>query len=531
MQRDIHRLEQGPWDLLVIGGGIYGAWTAYDAALRGFKVALIEKGDWASGTSSTSSKLIHGGLRYLDQFRFGLVRKSLGERRRLALLAPHRVAPLRFLIPVYRGQPVGPLRLRTGLRLYDFIAGKNQPVKPHDRLGPAQVLAHYPFLKQEGLRAGYTYGDCQMDDARFALEIIDGASRAGAITVNYAEARELLIRGGKAAGAIVTDRETGDTMEVAARVVVNTAGPWAPELGGQGSSRRLFRLTKGVHLVMPPLPTGDALLIMVKRDGRIFFMIPWYGKTLLGTTDTDFHGDPDAVRVEEEDIAYLLGESNAVFQEPLWDRSSILGRFAGLRALRNQPGRLPSQLTREWSLAEPLKGLLISVGGKYTSARAEAAMIVARAARLLQRPAAAKAPTEIRPFPWAPAGPYREWREASLGSGLELGVDRETAEYHLSRYGTTVEDLHAWIRKDPSLAARLTPDLPFCRAEVVHGVSSEMALHLEDLLRRRLPLLILSRTQRQTMEEAAALAAPLLRWTEQRCREEVSAVMQKWEER
>lgn len=529
MKRNVEHLADGPFDLLVIGGGIYGAWTAYDAALRGLTVALVEKNDWAAGTSSASSKLIHGGLRYLEQFRFGLVRKSLEERKRLTELAPHRVLPLRFLIPIYRDHPVGSLRMGAGLMLYDLLAGKGQPVDRHERLGPAGVLNRYPFLKQEGLRAGYTYGDCQTDDARFTLEIIHGAYAAGAVVANYAEVNELLFEKNRVTGAAVTDRSEGKTIEVRASVVVNTAGPWATELCGDPERSDFIRLTKGVHLVLPPLPARDAILVMVKRDRRIFFLIPWYGKTLLGTTDTDFSGRPDTVRVEAQDIDYLLTEANRIFHRPLWDRSSISGSFAGLRALRNEPGKHPSQVTREWSVEEYRERLLTSTGGKFTSARADAEKLVDRVMALLNRHGQRRSFTESRPFPWSPATNDPEWREKSIRESVESGLDRETAEWGLFRYGSSITAIRALILKEPALASRLVPDLPFCRAEVAHGAASEMALHLEDLLRRRIPLLILSRVQRKTLEEAASIAAPVLGWTAEQCEDEVNAVMRKWD--
>jgi glycerol-3-phosphate dehydrogenase len=526
MKRDAQKLESGPFDLLVIGGGIYGAWTAYDAALRGLKVALIEKGDWASGTSSASSKLIHGGLRYLEQFRFGLVKKSLDERKRLARLAPHRVTPLRFLIPIYRDSPTGPLRMKIGLFLYDIFAWNDQPVKPHLSLTARELPARYPFLKKRGLKGGFTYGDCQMDDARFTLEIVEGAYQAGAVTVNYAKAEKLLIENNRVTGAAVTDLYGNQGMEVHASVVVNTAGPWAGSLCGEEKRSDLVRLVKGIHLVMPPLPTGDAMLIMVKKDKRIFFMIPWYGKTLLGTTDSDYHGDPDRVQVNEEDIDYLLSGASRVFRKKTWDRSSILGSFAGLRALRNEPGKLPSQITREWSFEEPAERLLVSVGGKFTSARADAAELVDHVMQILERPFEGGPPTENRPFPWSPGRDYREWKEDAIQEGIQLGLDPEMASWSVFRYGVSLKEVHDLIRKEAALADRLVPELPFCKAEIVHAAASEMVLHLDDLLRRRIPLLILARVKKETLKEAAALAAPVLGWTEEMCQQEVESIRQ-----
>ncbi|MFQ5511370.1 MAG: FAD-dependent oxidoreductase [Candidatus Krumholzibacteriia bacterium] len=526
MIRDGGRLA-GAFDVLVVGGGIYGAWTAYDAALRGLRVAIIDKGDWGSGTSSASSKLIHGGLRYLEQLRLGLVRRSLDERRRLATLAPHRVLPLRFLIPVYRGGRAGSFRLKLGLTLYDALAGKHQPVAAHRVMDRAAVLEAFPFLEPNGLRAGFTYGDCGMDDHRFVLEIIAGAVDAGAVAVNYAEALELLADGGGVAGAVVRDVPANQTMEVRAGMVVNAAGPWAPSLGVNSAPAASVRLIKGVHLVMPPLPTPDAMLIMT-RGGRVFFLIPWYGRTLLGTTDTDYIGDPDRVHVEEADVAYLLDEVNRVLGSVSWTPSDVLAGFAGIRALRKRHGGPAHLVSREWSLEQPARGYLVSVGGKFTSARADAACIVDRVSRALGREAGSST-TGSRPFPWSPGRDhYDVWRNIALNEAARAGLDADTAAAAIGRFGTSIANLLTRIESGPALAERLVPDAPFCKAEVIHAAEHEMVLHLDDLLRRRLPLLILARIDRRTLEEAAALAAPVLGWSAERCRVEVDTVAGRW---
>lgn len=340
MKRDISRLKSGtPFDLLVIGGGIYGAWTAYHAAHCGLNVAIIDKSDWASGTSSASTKLIHGGLRYLEHLRFDLVKTSLDERKHLTEIAPHQVIPLRFFIPVYKESRVGPMLLRTGLWLYDLLAGKDQPVSSHEKISRRNALSQYAFLNPENLRGGLLYGDCQTDDFRFTLDVILGAVQAGAAAVNYVKADSLLIHENKVIGATVTDRQTGEVFDIKAKIVVNTAGPWASSFNEKDHFLKNFvRLSKGVHLIMPPLPTGDAMLLMTRQDNRIFFMIPWYGKTLVGTTDADYNDDPDNLLVEDEDVEYLLTETNRFFKDQVWKKEDILGSFAGLRALKNEPG-------------------------------------------------------------------------------------------------------------------------------------------------------------------------------------------------
>ncbi|MBC8414206.1 glycerol-3-phosphate dehydrogenase/oxidase [bacterium] len=527
MMRSPEGLDKGPFDLLIIGGGIYGAWTAYDAALRGLKVAIIDKGDWASGTSSASSKLIHGGLRYIEQLRFGLVKKSLNERRILAGIAPHRISPLRFAIPLYKGGPAGPLKMKIGLKLYDLLAGKTETFAPYKSFSNQEMLSLYPFLKKENLLAGLTYSDCMIDDARFTLEIIEGANRAGAVTLNYVRADNLLFSGERVCGASVTDLTNNETKDIHASLVINTAGPWL-ETFMRNASPGLTRLVKGIHLIMPPLDTSDALFIMTKKDKRIFFMIPWYGKTLIGTTDTDFKGTPDSVRVTSEDINYLLTEARHVLQNQSWNVSSVLGCFAGLRTLKNKSGSPPSSISREWSIDKSQAGLLTSIGGKFTSARADAVQLVDLAMKALKLPKYGNSPTKTLPLPWSPGDNYIKWNSDTLQAGVKAGLDPETSKYALTRYGTAAKKIHELISEDPGLAERLHPELPFSKAELVIGARDEMAVHLEDLLRRRLPVLILSVINRDILETAAAIAAPLLGWTPEFCENEINSLMEKW---
>jgi len=518
MERDFSRLGGEPFDLLVIGGGIYGAWTAYDAALRGLRVALVERSDWAAGTSSASSKLIHGGLRYLEHWQFSLVRKSLVERRRLARLGPHRVHATRFVLPVYRGDHVGRLKLRAGLWLYDRLGGKNPPVELHRPRSRRALLRDYP-LAPAGLVGGFTFGDCQTDDARFTLEIVDGAVEAGAVAVNHARASRLLTSGENVAGAEVEDLESGRSIEVRAGVTVNCCGPWCNELidDRPGVRRPRIRRTKGVHLVMPALPVDDAFLLTSSEDGRVVFLLPWYGRTLVGTTDTDFEGDLDDLRVEDAEVSYLLARANRAFDRPLWNAGDVIAAFAGVRTLAGGTGLAsPSAVTREWRLDEPLPRLLVPVGGKFTSARVEAQRIVNRVLDRLGRERILGRTARI-PLPWAP----NELQSSGPGNGL----DRETLASCQSRNGLRLEKIFERLLEPPTLARRIVPDLPFCMAEVAHAARDEMARTLEDVLRRRVPLLLLCRLDEPTLREVADIAGAELGWSTQRRRDEVERVI------
>jgi len=525
MERSFRQLARGPFDLLVIGGGIYGAWAAYDAALRGLSVALIEGDDWGSGTSQASSKLIHGGLRYLEHRHFDLVRKSLDERRRLAWLGPHRVRPLRFILPLYAGDRVGRLKLRLGLWLYDRMAGKGAEDVGYTDPVERETLERQFGMKPEGLRGGFAFGDCQTDDARFTLEIVAGALEAGAVAVNHARATELIVEQGRVKGATVRDRESSAACRVRAEVTLNCTGAWAPRLiePHDGRFAGTLRLTKGIHLIMPALPREQAFLLPSNDDGRIVFLLPWYGKTLLGTTDTEFTGDPDAVRVEEGDVAYLLERARRLIPDGPWDRSDVISGFCGLRTLPDASDRSPTKISRDWRLDQPLEQMLVAVGGKFTSARADAVVAVNRVMKMLRRDLVPST-TAQRLFPWAPEGRFSSWRRAALAQALSLGLDEETAETCVLRHGTRVESIFERLREAPQLAARVVEDAPFCRAEIVHALSDEMALNLADVLRRRVPVLLVSSMPEVALRDVTAMVASELQWSPRRRERELAAL-------
>ena len=522
MRRDVSKLHSGTFDVLVVGGGIYGSWIAFHAATTGLRVALVEQSDWGSATSSASSKLLHGGLRYLERFEFGLVRKSLHERRELNRLLPHHVHPLRFLLPVYRHSRVGRFRLKAGLWLYDRLAGANQPVARHQSFSASGLLKQESGLKPDDLRGGFSYGDCGTDDARMILEVVDSAVDAGAVACHYVSADELLTTDGHVTGVRLRDRETENIFDVKTSVVVNAAGPWVFRQFGQESETHRVRLTKGVHLVMPALQSNHAILLTAKSDGRVFFLIPWYGRTLLGTTDTDFSGDPADVRVERDDVTYLLAAANNYLRTP-WTVDDIYSAFVGLRTLQNANSETASGVSREWSLEETLPGLLTSVGGKYTSARVDAAEAVGQVLRKLQRaPGKANATAAMA---WFPDGSFADWLQRVGEEGVSVGMDRDTALQCARRHGARFTDILNLVRMSPTLSQRIVSELPFCRAEVVHAATHEMARTLVDILRRRIPLMLLIRLQRQTVEDACHLVADVLQWDAVRREQEIANVL------
>jgi glycerol-3-phosphate dehydrogenase len=508
MRRQPRRLAEGRFDLLVIGGGICGAWTAYEAALRGLRVALVEREDWAAGTSSASSKLIHGGLRYLEHGHLGLVACSLRERSRLMALAPHRVHPLRFLLPIFPDSRSGRLSLVAGLTLYDHLSGAGTRLEHHRYLARRLLAAQASYLAP-GLRGGFSYADAGSDDARFTLEIVAGAVAAGVVAVNHVSVDHLLrARSGAVSGALVVDQLHRRAYEVEARQTVNAAGPWA---GGLTGSSPRVRLSKGVHLVMPPLPGADqaaptALLLTAASDRRVFFLIPWYGATLLGTTDSEFHGDPGALTVTAAERDYLLAEANRRCPGLGWQADQVRGSFAGVRVLQAQGGRGIGATTREWRLDRPAPGLLVPVGGKFTSARVEASRTVDQVVAALGLPRQASQ-SATRPFPWRPLEPWSSWLPAAVAAGTALGLDAEVAHTAACRYGSRLTGLHARLRASPARCARIAPTLPFCQAEIGLAVAEEMAISDADVLRRRIPVTILAQLSTAEQRRVADLLA------------------------
>jgi glycerol-3-phosphate dehydrogenase len=501
MKRDFALLAGKHFDLLVCGGGIYGAWTAYDAALRGLSVAIVEQGDWAGATSSASSKLIHGGLRYLETFDFKLVRKAIRERQLLLKLAPHRVWPLRFGVPIYKDSRIGTLQLKAGLTLYDFLAGFPGADIAHRRFGRSAFSKRFPFLADTGLKGGYTYGDAQTDDARLVLELIDGAMEAGAVCVNYCRLTGLIESDGRAHAATVLDRTNQKSMQISARQIVYTTGQW---LSASQPGQAWCRLSKGVHIVMPGTLSDEALLLTAKSDGRVFFMIPWYGMTLVGTTDDDYSGEPGPVPVESGDIAYLLNEANC-YLKSAWTEADIVGSYAGVRAMKRSDKASPSEVSRDWELKTASNGVHYSIGGKLTSAREDAACIVDTVCGQLG--VVMTCLTGERRLPWAPETDFAALWAAIDARAELLGIDHECSKWLKRRHGNRVEQVLDIVAGEPQLAERIVPVLPFIYADLLHCARNEMVIHPDDLLRRRMPLSILASLSEVTMDRISGIIA------------------------
>jgi glycerol-3-phosphate dehydrogenase len=381
-------LADREFDILVIGGGITGCGIARDAALRGLRVALVEKDDFACGTSSRSSRLIHGGLRYLEHGHFHLVFEASIERRRLLDLAPGLVRPMAFVWPVYRGARVGPWKLEAGLTLYDALA-LFRNVGRHRRLSRRAVLDVAPGLAADGLRGGARYYDAATDDARLTIANAVAAAGLGAIVVNHARAVALAAAGGRAVGAVVEDAFSRERIDVRARVVVNACGPWSDEVMQMETAQRrtAVRGSKGAHIAVPRERIGnrEALTLLSRLDGRVMFVLPAGDQAIIGTTESYTDAHPDDVRASEADVAYLIGSANAAFPDAALTRDDVVAAWAGIRPLIATDSAAGSA-SREHTILESPGGVIAIVGGKLTTYRLMAAQVVDRAMRRLARP-------------------------------------------------------------------------------------------------------------------------------------------------
>lgn len=481
-------------DVLVVGAGATGAGIALDAASRGLSVVAIDRGDLASGTSSKSSKLIHGGLRYLENYDFGLVYEGVNERELLQRLAPHLVRPMEFVYPIFpdtaRVRLVG-----LGLTTYDVLAGWRN-VKRHQRLSAEEAIAKAPALAGTGLLRAYAYGDCATDDARLVLANVLAARRFGAGVLTYASADRLLLDGdGKCCGATVSDHLTGATYDIRARHVVNATGVWVDTLLAQEDPERANQMvqpSKGIHLVVPyeRVPLTNASILMPSRhgDGRSMFAIPWGRQTILGTTDTAYEGSLDDVGVEAGDVEYVLTACNALFHADL-DAADVVGAWAGCRPLLRGDTEAMSDLSRRHALSEGRSGLLTITGGKLTTYRRMAKDVVDRIVARDDK----KARCRTDEINLGCARPYEDVLSETVSAAASVGVDAEAAESLVRRHGEAAAAVLALAADDPALAGPLSPAAPYVQAEVGYAARYEGAATLDDVFARRTRLALRAR--------------------------------------
>jgi glycerol-3-phosphate dehydrogenase len=488
----VDALGAGPWDVLVIGGGVVGAGIARDAAMRGLSVALVERGDLGAGTSSRSSRLIHGGLRYLEHGEIRLVFEALHERATLLRIAPHLVHPLAFIFPVYRGDRVPLWMLLAGLWCYDLLAGTRN-VRWHRSLGKRAVLRAEPMLRERGLVGGARYWDCQADDARLTLATARSARQHGAAIATYAEVTELIRTDGRTAGAVVRDRLTGATARLQAAAVVNATGPWADELRRMEDPgiTPILRLTRGSHVLVPRARLGhtEAITLTSAVDGRVMFVLPWGAWSYIGTTDTDFDGGADDVRATADDVTYLLRSANAAFPHAHLVPEDVVATWSAVRPLVQDPdATTTASVSREHTILTGNGGMLTIVGGKLTTYRRMAAQMVDHVARTLRRVQGRVPPprarTDLEPLPGGEAAELGPFHAAAT----ELGLRAETAAHLVERYGSETQAILNLVAQDRALLAPLHPGHPAIIAQVVHGVRRELARTVEDVLVRRIHL-------------------------------------------
>ena len=531
--------DEGPLDVLVVGGGITGAGVALDATARGYRVGLVERDDFASGTSSRSTKLVHGGIRYLPELDIPLVREALIERGRLLRNAPHLVRPLSFVLPLYAssrhpvGLPIAPPGgiglasiLNIGLFVYDVLAGQEN-VGAHRRIRRDEVLERARCLVPEGLKTGFVYYDAQTDDTRLTLAVLRAAAARGARIANYAEVTRFEHTNGRVSGAWVrdgldcSDREGSGELLIRAGHVVNATGVWAENVERLAGDAPMLQVapSKGVHLVFArkALDLGEEAIVLPEtQDGRIIFIVPWLSRALVGTTDEGVRdGDHMAEPVAEDaEIDYLLGHLNRYIRRPL-TRDDIVATYAGYRPLlRLRRGRTPARLSRTHAVVEGEDGLLTVSGGKLTTYRKMAQDVLDRIDARQGRQQRRRTHPTLR-MALAGATGWAEARGELSRRGQRIGLAPDVLAHLGGAYGSDALEVLVLVEERPALAARLVSDLPYIEAEVLWACRVEMAATVEDVLARRTHVAIEGRSRGlDAAARVAELMAEALGWSE-----------------
>lgn len=532
-----------PFDLIVIGAGINGSGIARDAAMRGLKVLVLDKGDISNGTTQWATRLIHGGLRYLEHYEVPLVRESLKDREILLHIAPHLVKPLGFMVPIYERAKHGPRMVRLGMIAYDTLS-LDKSLDNHRMLSSEEALQREPGLNPEGLLGAAFYYDAQVEYAeRLAVENAISAREHGAVVVTYAKVERLVREGDRVVGVEFTDVLGEGSYSARAPVTVNVAGPWVDEVLGEGQGRRMIGGTKGSHLVVDPFPgapQGEALYVEARKDGRPYFIVPWNGRYLIGTTDIRYEGDLDYISADEEEIDYLIEETNYVIPEANLSRDSVLFTYSGIRPLPFQPAGAEGSVTRSHIVYDHAKGrgigtkksgigegaprvdgLISIVGGKLTTYRNLSRQTVDMVYKKLDR----EAPESRTAKGPLPGGETRDFRHFAAEFKATSGLTEELAERLLKLYGTRAPEVLEMAGDDPSLRMPLGPSATvesgIIGAEVLYAFRREMAQTLSDVLLRRTMVAYGPRVALDVDEAAAQVAVKHLGWDEERARREV----------
>lgn len=519
-------MQQEPLDLLIIGGGITGAGIALDAASRGLRTGLVEMQDFAAGTSSRSTKLVHGGLRYLKQFEIGVVAEVGKERAIVYENGPHVTTPEWMLLPLYKGGTFGRLSTSIGLRVYDFLAG----VKRGERrkmLNNSQTLAKEPLLKKDGLKGGGYYVEYRTDDARLTIEVMKRAVEEGALAVNYAKVEELSYVDGRIVGAVVRDEIEGRKYELTATKIVNATGPWVDHVREMDKSKegKTLRLTKGVHLVFDGkrFPLQQAVYFDTP-DGRMAFAIPREGKTYFGTTDTNYTGDIANPQVTVEDREYLLEALNFMFPGLALEAVDVESSWAGLRPLIQQEGKSPSEISRRDEIFVSRSGLISIAGGKLTGYRKMAETVVDKAVSLLREEGKAQtiggSRTQAMKMSGGDVGGSANFNAfvfSQTAIGMRSGLTEAEARFLAERYGSNAGKLFAFAQEERTRVWADTYGLPLLLAvQLRYAIECEMTVRPVDFFIRRTGKLLFSIADvRRWKHEVASAMAERLGWTEE----------------
>ena len=525
-KENLEKMCDGEFDIVVIGGGITGAAIARDATARGFKVALLEKGDSASGTSSRSSKLIHGGLRYLRHAKFGLVFGALRERWTLRRNAPRLVKPLTFLIPVYDDSKTGKLQLSLGLWLYDVLA-LFRTEKSHAWLRPGQIKDLEPMIRSNGLVGGGVYYDCMTDDALLVLAIIKDSWARGALVANHTKVVGLQKDRGRIVGVNVVDLISGAPFDVHGKVVVNATGPWSDAVRklDDPSSEPKLRSAKGAHVLLPRelIQGREAVVLESRRDRRNLFVVPWDNFWLVGTTDTDYVGDLDRVAASEEDVRYILESLREYFPDCKVTSGDVISTYAAVRPLAAELGVTEDDVSRDQLIFESASGLVSIIGGKLTTHRSMAEALVNYVSAKLAR--------EFATHPVHGCETQRlplDYDESEIAPAIdrlrgEGGVESDVASHLVEAYGSEATKVLEIADESAELSSRISPGAPYLLAEVRYAVRCQMAVRLVDFIFRRTQLAIcLNDHGRSVARKIGSEMAKELAWSPQTLERELT---------
>lgn len=551
MKRDLVKLTNSEYDLLIIGGGIHGACAAWDASLRGLSVALVDKGDFGAATSSASSKVIHGGIRYLQQGALSRVRESLYERMVFMRIAPHLVHPIPFLIPTYGHFMRGKEILTLGMMVYDLLGFDRNKLKDpekyipgHQILSRNEALELEPNLPREGLTGALRYYDCQMHSSeRMTLSFIMSAAKAGAQVANYVKVTEFLKNGDRVMGVRVKDVLTREELDIQAKVVANISGPWAYRvLESLHNNRKVCKigLSKGIHIVTRPLTQNGAVALTTKnknesfvnRGGRHFFVIPWRQHSLIGTTNVPYEGKPCELKATEKDIEKFIIEINDVYPAAALKREDMAFFFAGFYPIVEKKVKTDvyqgagKDHIYDHKKLDAVEGLITVIGAKYTTARNLARKSIDLVYKKLRKPSP-KSLTEITPVYGGQIESFDEFLSRETEKKPH-GLGGEIVRELVLNYGSEYPEVLQYIDENPDWGQTITEKQPIIKAQVLHGVREEMALKLTDIIFRRTGLGTIGNPGKVSLQLCASIMAQELGWDNNRTEQELEEVRDKY---